>query len=168
MQTEIYPLDRVELDGVGIDLGMEQSAVEAAIGNGERIGMRYYYFNGEMAIDYLESKVDFIEFLSGADGTLRPTVYGVSVFEADASDLFSILKKQDGGTIGDTERGYSYQFRNISIGIYREAVPDEIREMVKEAERFGTPMSEDEIQYEMNRANHRTAVGFGVAGYYRR
>ena len=50
MNIEIYPLDKVVIDGVAIHLGMEQSAVESSIGKGQLVGTRYYYFNSEMAI----------------------------------------------------------------------------------------------------------------------
>ena len=166
MKIEIYPLERVVLDGISIELDMEQAAVEAMLGKGEHIGNRYYYYGGELAIDYTNGKVAFIEFLAGIEGKLRPTVYGISVFETKANDLFAILKKQNDGPIGDTEGGHSYQFRNISVGIYREVIPEEIREMIRDAESFGNPMSDSEIQYEMHRAEHWATFGIGVIGYY--
>ena len=60
MDIEIRPLDKVLVDGEAICLGMEQSAVEAAIGKGILVGKRYYYFNDEMAIDYNDNKVEFV------------------------------------------------------------------------------------------------------------
>ena len=44
----------------------------------------------------------------------------------------------------------------------------EIAEMMEEAKSFGNPMSDDEIQYEMKRANYWATIGIGVAGYYQR
>lgn len=52
MNIEIYPLEKVVIDGVAIYFGMEQSAVEASIGKGQLVGNRHYYFNDELAIDY--------------------------------------------------------------------------------------------------------------------
>ena len=121
-----------------------------------------------MAIDYQENKVNFIEFLSGVDGKLKPAIYGVSVFDVDAAALVDVLKTNNDGEICDNENGYSYQFSNISIGLYREATPNEIAEMMEEAKSFGNPMSDDEIQYEMKRANYWATIGIGVAGYYQR
>ena len=68
MNIQIYPLDKVVFGDISICFGMEKTAVELALGVGEVIGNRYYYFDSEMAIDYRENKVDFIEFLSGVDG----------------------------------------------------------------------------------------------------
>ena len=154
MNIEIYPLEKILVDHVAICFGMEKPIVDAAIGNGQRIGDRYYYFNHEMAIDYNDNKVEFIEFLGGLDGMLKPTIYGISAFEIHANDLFEILKEQNNGVIGDTENGYTYEFQNISVGVYREAVPKEVEEMIEEAASCGNPMSDDEIQYERKRANH--------------
>lgn len=166
MNIVIYPLDKVLIDGAAVCLGMNLPAVEAMIGKGRLIGKRCYYFNNEMAIDYNDGKVEFIELLSGSDGVLKPTIYGVSVFEAQADDLFAVLKQQNGGPINDSENGCSYQFPRIGVGIYREAVPPAVEEMIEEAAASGTPMSADEIRYERNRAKHWATIGIGVAGYY--
>ena len=168
MNIEIYPLKKVLIDHVAICFGMEKSSVDAAIGSGQLIGNRYYYLNNEMAIDYNNNKAEFIEFLGGIDGMLKPTIYGISAFDVQADDLFEILKKQNNGKIGDHENGYSYQFQNISVGVYREAIPKEVEEMIEEAASFGNPMSDDEIQHEMKRANHWASIGVGIAGYYQR
>lgn len=47
IKIEIFPLDKVVVDGVSVYLVMEQSVVEDAIGAGEVIGKRYYYYNNE-------------------------------------------------------------------------------------------------------------------------
>ena len=168
MNIEIYPLEKILIDHVAIYFGMEKSIVDTAIGNGQRIGNRYYYLNNEMAIDYNNNKAEFIEFLGGIDGMLKPTIYGISAFDVQVDDLFEILKKQNNGKIGDHENGYSYQFQNISVGVYREAVPQEVEEMIEEAASFGNPMSDDEIRYEMKRANRWATIGVGISGYYQR
>ena len=168
MNIQIYPIDKVVFGNVSICFGMEKSAVELALGAGEAIGNRYYYFNGEMAIDYQENKVDFIEFLGGVDGKLKPTIYGVSAFDINSAELVNVLKTNNNGEICDDENGYSYQFLNISIGVYREALPDEITEMIEEAKNDGNPMSDDEEAYEMKRANYWATIGCGAVGYYQR
>ena len=166
MNVEIKPLDKVVFDNISIYFGMERSAVERAFGEGHPIGNRYYYFNNEMAIDYLENKVAFVEFLGGVNGKLKPVIYGVSAFDIDAAELVAVLKANNNGEICDDETGYSYQFSKISIGVFREVLPDEISEMIEEAKCFRNPMSNDEIQYEMKRANHWATIGCGGVGYY--
>ena len=51
------------------------------------------------------------------------------------------------------------------LNAYSEA---DVEEMIEEAASFGNPMSDDEIQYEMKRANHWATIGVGIAGYYQR
>lgn len=168
MKIEIYPLDRISIDGQPICLGMEQSCVEATIGKGQFIRNRCYYFDNELAIDYdHNNKVEFIECLSGIDGVLKPYIYGMSAFESSANDLLKLLQSHNNGMIDNTENGYSYQFNDISVGVYREAVPEEVMKMIKEAEDFGDPMSDDDINYEMNKSNHWATIGFGIANYYK-
>lgn len=166
MNVEIYPLDKVIFDNISIYFGMEKSAVELAFGKGHVIGNRYYYFNNEMAIEYVENNVSFVEFLGGVNGKLKPVIYGVSAFDIDAAELVAVLKANNNGEICDDETGYSYQFSKISIGVFREVLPDEISEMIEEAKCFRNPMSNDEIQYEMKRANHWATIGCGGVGYY--
>lgn len=169
MNIEIYPLEKVMIDGVKISLGEDRSAVENAIGKGQFVRERYYYHKNELAISYdSENKVEFLEILGGIDGLLKPTIYGVPVFDTNANELVELLKQQNNGEVGDSERGYSYQFLNISVGIYRESTPEAVSEMIEEAASYGNPMADDEIEYEMKRANHWATIGVGVAGYYRR
>ena len=47
MNIQIVPLDKVIFDNISIYFGMENSAVELALGLGEVVGNRCYYFNGE-------------------------------------------------------------------------------------------------------------------------
>ena len=54
MNIELYPLEKIVIDGVPIRFGMDQAAVEAVIGKGQLVRRRYYYFGNEMAVDYSE------------------------------------------------------------------------------------------------------------------
>ena len=168
MNIEIYPLEKVVINGVSIYLGMEQSAVENAIGQGELVGNRFYYYDSEMAIDYDKNKkVEFIEFLGGIDGILQPVIYGVSSFQTKAEDIFNILFEINHGDIDDNENGYSYSFLNISVGVYRSSIPEDVQEMIEEAAADGVPIDEEELEYEMKKANYWETIGIGIENYYR-
>lgn len=167
MNIEIYPLQKVVIDGVAICLGTEQSAVETAIGKGQFVRDRYYYYDSELSISYDSfGKVSFIEFLGGIDGKLKPIIYDISAFDADAKEIYELLKHHNGNEIIDNERGHCYTFLNLCVGVYRESTPESVSEMIEEAKRFGEPMNNDDIEYEMKRANHWATIGIGVAGYY--
>lgn len=168
MSVEIYPLEKVVIDGISIYLGMNRPAVETAIGKGEYAGERYYYYDSNMAIDYNDDEtVEFIEFLGGIDGSLHPMIYGVSAFDVSADELVSLLQQKNNGEVDDLEKGYSYAFLNISVGIYRERKPSDVAEMIEEMEADGISAEENEdIAEEMQKANHWATIGIGVAGYY--
>lgn len=170
MKIEIYSLEKIVVDGVSIYLGMDQSDVETAIGKGQLVGKRYYYYDYEMAIDYSENKtVRFIEFLAGIDGTIHPVIYGVSAFDIHADELVDLLRQKNDGEIDDSERGYSFAFLNISVGVYRERIPSDVMEMIEEKKADGIPTEDDEdVAEEMRKATHWATIGVGVAGYYHR
>lgn len=167
MRIEIYPLDKVVIDGNSICLGMERAAVEAAIGKGQFVGHRYYYYNSDMAIDYKDEKVEFIEFLGGIDGSLHPQIYGVSAFDTPAEELIRILQQKNDGEIDDSEQGYGFAFLNISVGVYREMRPSDVAEMIEEMKADGIPTENNEdVQSELRKTNHWATIGIGAAGYY--
>lgn len=170
MNIEIYPLEKVVIDDVSVCLGMEQSEVETAIGKGQLVGERYYYYNGDMAIDYTDDKkVDFIEFLGGICGSLRPKIYGVSAFDTKADELAELLMQKNDGEVNDPEQGYSFSFVNISVGVYREIRPADVLEMIEEMKADGIPTEDNnDVAEEMRKSNHWSTIGFGVVGYYLR
>ena len=93
MKIELYPLEKVVIDDKSIHLGIEQPEVELLIGKGQFVRDRYYYFNSELAVSYdNDDRVIFVEFLGGADGQLKPIIYGISVFDADALEVYDVLK----------------------------------------------------------------------------
>lgn len=171
MNIEVYPLEKIVIDGVSIDLGMKRADVEDAIGTGayEKTNDRYYYYHNELAISYVADKVDFIEFLGGIDGFLRPTVYGVSVFDTPADEVAELLKQKNGGEREDKERGCFLTFSNISVGVYRSLTPSSVTEMIEEMKANGIPTENNaDVEADERRANHWETMGIGVDGYYRR
>lgn len=167
MKIELYPLEKVVLDGTSLALGMTRIAAEAALGKGKCVGARHYYFNSELALNYRNDRLMLIEFLGGIDGALRPTLDGLSVFDADADTLTALLRERSGGAVIDAERGYSYQFPPLGIGLYREAIPEEVAAMLEEAARDGAPLSPEDIAYERRRAEHWATFALAGADYYR-
>ncbi|MBQ9121173.1 MAG: hypothetical protein IJY12_02280 [Clostridia bacterium] len=89
------------------------------------------------------------------------------MFETDAEALAGLLRQRNNGEVKDTERGYSYCFVNISVGIYRESIPENVAEMIEEAAKYGNSLSSDEIEEERKRANYWATIGIGKGGYYR-
>ena len=73
-----------------------------------------------MGLDFDENGfLEFIEFLAGNDGSLKPYIYGLSAFEIDADKLIEIITEHD-DEIDDSEANCCYSFFNISIGLWRK------------------------------------------------
>lgn len=167
MQVLLYPLEKVVIGDKNICLEMDKSSVFNILGQGESFDeKRYYYFNSEMAIDFdTDDKVEFIEFLGGLDGELQPVIFGVSVFESQASEVSELLEKKNEGLIDNHENGYSYAYLNLEIGIYREATLESVQEDIEEMKKDGVEDFEY-IEEKKIKANHWATIGIGKKGYY--
>ena len=126
MRVEVFPLEKITIDNKEIMLGMNINEVQKLIGISDRgfsncdgESCRHYYFDSELGLDFDESGLlEFIEFLGGIDGNLRPYLYGVSAFETSADELLKIIMQQD-DEVDDSEADYCYCFLNIGIGLWR-------------------------------------------------
>lgn len=168
MKIELFPLEKVCIDGKEIFLNASQKTVEETIGKSTVVGNRHYYFESELAVDYNDDGlVEFIEFLGGSDSLLKPIIYGVSAFDAPANELTELLAEKNQGKIDDSEDGYSYAFMEISVGIYRELIPADIEEMIEEMREDGIPIENNEdLERDKMKANHWQTIGMGVENYY--
>lgn len=53
------------------------------------------------------------------------------------------------------------------MGVYREAGPEDIAEMIEEMKADGIPTEDNEdLAADIKRANHWATIGIGGAGYY--
>lgn len=166
-KVEVIPQVGVILDGKTICLGSTRADVEQMLGSGEAIRWNsLYHFDSELRVDFdEEDRVEFIELLGGPDGKLQPVVFGLEAFQADPEAVVELLKEKNGADFLDTEKGYSYGFQKLSVGLYRESIPDNVPEMIEEAEADGNPLSEEDIEYEKRRT-HWATIGVGVENYY--
>ena len=127
MRVEVFPLEKITIDNKEIMLGMNINQVQKLIGipdrgfsNCDGESGRHYYFDSELGLDFDESGLlEFIEFLGGIDGNLRPYLYGVSAFETSADELLKMIMEQD-DEVDDSEADYCYCFGNIGIGLWRQ------------------------------------------------
>lgn len=165
----LRPLEGMEFDGLSIRFGDREEAVTRVLGEPvARRGNRCYYLNHELALDFDgDGGLEFIEFLGGVEGALRPGLYGEDVFECDADELLSILMERNGSDVDDSEAGYSYALRRLSIGLYREIIPEDVNAMLREMLNVDlTQLGGLDIEQEQRRAHHWATVGLGRPGYY--
>jgi hypothetical protein len=167
MKIEIIPLEKVVIDGKSICLGMRKPEVIKLLGEGEFLH-RHYFYDNELAIDYdANENVEFIEFLGGIDGKLHPNIYGISAFDSMYDEVTDILEKHNNGDIDDSEKGYSYAYLNISVGIYRETIPENVQKDIECMKQEGV-YDPEYVEEQMRKANHWATIGIGKKGYYSR
>lgn len=166
--VEVRPLEGIVLDGQHIRLGAIREELGQIVGlPGAAQENAQYYFRNELRIDFdKRGRVEFIELLGGPDGALQPVIDGVAVFLAKPELVTALLREKNGGEPLDNEKGYSYTFLNLSVGLYRENVPENVDEMIEQAKADGHPLSEEDIEHEKRRT-HWATIGVGAAGYYR-
>lgn len=92
-------------------------------------------------------------------------IYGKSVFESNADELFEILKQHNNGEIDDSENGYSYGFIEISVGIYRTSTPESVQRDIVDMKADGI-YDQAYVDDELNKANHWATIGIGKENYY--
>ena len=127
MKVEVFPLKKIRIEDKEIAIGMNESQVKELMGKAERSFENYgsksyrsFYFDSELGLDFDENGfLEFIEFLAGNDGSLKPYIYGLSAFEIDADKLIEIITEND-DEIDDSEANCCYSFFNISIGLWRK------------------------------------------------
>ena len=77
--------------------------------------------------------------------------------------LLLLLKEKNGSNIDDTEAQYSYCFSDISVGIWRQNIPENFSEYeIKDA----TEEEKNIWKTEQNKAKFFWTIGIGNVGYY--
>ena len=168
---KLEPLVGLEWDGASIRFGQGLAEVSALLGEPENTrGPRRYYCGGELALDFDgEDRLEFIEFLGGPEGALRPGLYGQDVFDTDADELYARLAERNGPDVDEDEAPYGYALRRLSIGLYREVAPEDINAMLREmcnvdlTRLGGIGM---DMEAERRKAYRWATVGIGKKDYY--
>ena len=166
-KVEMIPQMGIVLDGKTIRLGDTKADVERLLGEPDSVHKNsLYYFRSELHI-VLDGagRVEFIELMGGPDGKLQPVIFGLEAFREEPGAVARLLAEKNGPDIDDTERGYSFAFKKLSVGLYRQNTPENVEDMIEEAEDEGEPMDKEDIAYEMRRT-HWATIGVGVENYY--
>ena len=166
---ELLPLEGLRLGDTLLPLAASKEQAEALLGPAEVVhGSRWYYVKSDLSVSFDPSgQVEFIEFLGGLEGRLQPNIYGLPAFQTGAGELIEELTRRNDGPVDDSEQGYSYAFLNISVGVYRSILPQDVRELIAEMEENGIPTHNNpDVERDRLRAEHWETIGIGVAGYY--
>ena len=169
VSLELLPLEGLRLGDQLLPLSASKEQAEALLGPAEEFqGDQWYYAESELRLDFDQSgRLEFIEFLGGLEGTLQPTVYGLPAFQTGADELIEELTRHNDGPVDDSEQGYSYAFLNISVGVYRSILPQDVQELIAEMEADGIPtLNNPDLERDKLRAEHWETIGIGLSGYY--
>lgn len=169
VSLELLPLEGLRLGDQLLPLSASKEQAAALLGPAEEFqGDQWYYAESELRLDFDQSgRLEFIEFLGGLEGTLQPTIYGLSAFQTGADELIEELTRHNDGPVDDSEQGYSYAFLNISVGVYRSILPKDVQEMIEEMEADGIPtLNNPDLERDKLRAEHWETIGIGLSGYY--
>jgi hypothetical protein len=157
----VKTLEGIEWNGTNILFGYTKEDVEKILGKPDKKKESYYYFDSALRFDFDENgELEFIEFLGGIESSVHPVIYGTDAFTAMADEIYDLLKKNNGGRLIDEECGYAYAFVNISVGVYRESIPEDIEEMEEEG------AFPEDLEEEKKLAYHWATLGIGKKGYY--
>ena len=168
MKMTMKPLKGLIWDNQMLAFGDTKEAVEQLLGKAQIWGTSLYYFHNVMRLDFDDDGgLEFIEFLlPGKDISVE--IYGMDPFAANANDVIAMLAKKNDGKVTDHDNGYCVTFAEISVGVYRDSIPEDAADYASEAEAGGEPLSDEEYEAELAKANHWETIGFGVKGYYDR
>lgn len=141
----ILPLKGIQWESQSIFFGEKKLDIEEKLGLPQEVkNNSYYYFESNLRFDFSPNgELECIEFLGGIMGNIQPVIFGVQAFQAEADDLFRVLEKRNSGEIVDVEGGYSYTFPGIGIGVYREEIPDNLPEFIREVQEAGEDISDN-------------------------
>ena len=170
----LLPLVGAEWKGRRVAFGDSQAQVEEIFGPANAVKNSWYYFDNRLRFDFdAEGKVEFIE-CGGSEGGLKPLIYGAHVFETDAGALLELLEQENAGDVDDSEAGYCYAFRDISVGVYRETTPEDVEEMIASMRAVKDNVTAlvsgeiaETVAAERRRASRWESIGIGRPNYYR-
>jgi hypothetical protein len=173
LKIEIKPLLGIEIrDLCEINLGCNKSKIENLLEVPPEGGNKNqsFYDEYEFRIDYDNSnRVEFIEFLFGPyPEKVELTIYGHNPFKITAEELIQILTQRNSGSIDKSEADYGYAFLNISVGIWREAIPADIEKSIVEMKERGEyENNKIWIEEELEKSRYFWTIGIGKENYYR-
>ena len=160
---EIIPGEGIVLDGKKILLGSMKEEIISLLGEPQIIINSFYSCANELRFDFDENgRTEFIEFLGGIDGKLKPHIYGISVFDTVFDIVYAMLWENNGREFTDIEDGHCHVFDKIGIRLYREITHKDFEENLRAMKAEGIPF-ENYVDYEADKrkAFHWDTVGIG-------
>lgn len=167
----LKPLYGAELKGRGeLRLGEDKNSALRRLGFSETYDKEIWLLNFSLHVMAdAEDKIEFIECVCNPVATQVDTyIYGLPVRRTKVRDLFAVLATENGS--GDPEalaKEYDGIFNEISVGFYREILPENVESEIAEAKAAGNYEEMRETYDEdMRRMDYLEAIGIGGKEYY--
>ena len=172
LAIKIEPLVGIHIDTIGsIQLGASKKEVEALLKepSSDSNTKQFYYDHYEVRIDFdAHDRVEFIEFIYGPNPKrTQLNVYGIDPFKLDADALITLLSEKNDGPIDDSEAKFAYAFFNLSVGIWRDSIEENVQESIDELTKSGEYEENKEwLLEDLEKSKHFWTIGIGVKDYY--
>ena len=156
----LTPLQGMEIEGLGaLRFGQNLQDVVALLGkpdSGET--ERLYYHGLGLRVDLDRAGgVEFMEFFRPENDDYQLSLYGIDPLALPAAQL-----------IDDDEAPFSYAYRNLSIGVWRDFAEEHVLADIAQMRENGEDADADAdwVQEDLEKSRYFWTVGIGKPDYY--
>ena len=167
----LTPLQGMEIEGLGaLRFGQNLQDVVALLGkpdSGET--ERLYYHGLGLRVDLDRAGgVEFMEFFRPENGDYQLSLYGIDPLALPAAQLIALLAEKDPAGIDDEEAPFSYAYRNLSIGVWRDFAEEHVLADIAQMRENGEDADADAdwVQEDLEKSRYFWTVGIGKPDYY--
>lgn len=98
----------------------------------------------------------------------QPEIFGIKPFETEAIKLVNLLTERNSGYVDLSEANHVFAFHEISVGIWRNATEEDIKQIIAEMKEHGEfDTAQENIKNELEMAKYFWTIGLGVKNYYK-
>jgi hypothetical protein len=170
-QVEILPLQGIDLEGeIQLRFGQAINEIITLLGQPTAEEQsQLYYADLELRIDFDSNyELEFIQFERPFTEKVILQIYNVNPFTIEANKLIGVLTAENKGKIDESEEPYSYCFTEISIGIWREFVEEDVQSNIEELKNCGVyEASKEWIEQDLEKSKFFWTIGIGKKNYYK-
>lgn len=165
----LTPLQGVEIEGLGaLRFGQSLQDVIALLGKpdrGETTRLCYENLGLQVGLDRAGG-VEFMEFFRPENDNYQLSLYGIDPLTLPAAQLTALLAEKDPAGIDDEEAPFSYAYRNLSIGVWREFAEEHVLADIAQMRENGEDADADWVQEDLEKSRYFWTVGIGKPDYY--
>lgn len=166
----LKPLEGIIINESKISFGQTKNDLINLLGSPDyEDENQVFYENLDVRFDLDKNGLlEFIECQGPYSGNSEFNIYGISPFKLPANELVTLLTNENNGEIDDFEVPYSYSFLEISVGVWRAAVPTDIAAAIAEMKADGSYEAAKEVMdQDLEKSGHFWTIAVGKVDYYK-